>query len=176
MPPRDSGLYFPWWSLVLLILFVGGAAFAIVFAFSELSEPQTPGDQGAIFMVITSQPTLSQDFSASDPGGLWPTAIPLAYPTATVPLPTPIPSPSLPPGDLTVGMQVQVVGVGTSGLNVRTSAGYTGTPRFLAYDDDRFAIIGGPQTADGLEWWQIEDPNDPSRIGWAARNYLTILP
>lgn len=178
-PPSESGLYLPWWSLVVMVMIVGGIAFGMVFVFAELSKPQTPGDQQPRIQIITSQPTLSQDFGAGTDNNqgqadFWPTAIPQALPTATVPLPTPIPSPSLPPGDFVIGARVKVIGVGTSGLNIRSAPGLVGTPLFLAIDDDMFAIVDGPQSADGLEWWKIEDPNDPARVGWAARNYLTV--
>lgn len=175
--PRDSGLYFPWWSLVLMVALVGTAALGVVLIFDRLSEPQTPGNQPPRIQMITSQPTLSQDFAAAPAQGqpgLWPTPIPQAQPSPTVPLPTPVPSPSLPPGEFAIGARVQVIGVGTNGLNVRGSPGYDGLPRFLAYDEDIFVLVDGPQTADGLEWWRIEDANDSSRFGWAARNYLMV--
>jgi hypothetical protein len=162
-----------------MVVIVGSLAFGMVFVFAALSEPQTPGDQPPRIQIITSQPTLSQDFGAGassnqGQGDFWPTPIPQAQPTATVPLPTPVPSPSLPPGNFVIGARVMVVGVGTSGLNVRSAPGLAGTPLFLAVDDEVYALVDGPQTADGLEWWKIEDPNDPSRVGWAARNYLTV--
>jgi hypothetical protein len=158
-----------------MIAIVGIAAFGLLLAFSTLSESYTPGDQPANVRVITAEPTLSQDFAAGQGGpDLWPTAIPQAQPSATVPLPTPIPSPSLPPGEFVIGASVQVVGVGGSGLNVRSSPGYEGVPRFLAYDDEVFVLVDGPQRVNELEWWRIEDPADSSRFGWAARNFLMI--
>ncbi|MBN1564519.1 MAG: SH3 domain-containing protein, partial [Anaerolineae bacterium] len=178
-PPSASGLYLPWWSLVLLVLIVGGVAVGLTFVFAALSEPQTPGDQPPRIQIITSQPTLSQDFGVGadtnqSQDNFWPTSIPQAQPTATVPLPTPVPSPSLPPGNFVIGARVVVVGVENSGLNVRSAPGLVGSQLFLAGDGEVFAIVDGPQSADNLEWWKIEDPNDPSRAGWAARNYLTV--
>jgi hypothetical protein len=171
-------LYLPWWSLVIMVGVVGVVAFGLVLAFAELSQPQTPGDQLPRVQMITSQPTLSQDFAsggAPSQPQFWPTAIPQAMPSATVPLPTPIPSPSLPPGEFNIGVNVQVVGVGTSGLNVRSAPGYLGAPLFLGADQEVFAIVGGPQSVDDLEWWKIQDPDDPARTGWAARNYLMVV-
>jgi hypothetical protein len=168
----------PWWSLALMVMIVGGIAFGLMLAFSSLSAPHTPGNQAPRVQVITSQPTLSQDFAAGPDSagqGLWPTAIPQAQASATVPLPTPVPSPSLPPGNLAIGARVAVVGVGTSGLNVRSAPGYDGTPLFLALEQDVFAVVDGPQTADDLEWWKVQDLYDASRTGWAARNYLTVV-
>lgn len=187
-PPRDnwnarSGWYLPWWSLVIMVVIVGAVAFGLMMVVSGLSEPYVPGDQAPVVRVLTAQPTLSQDFApggvsggADQPAyGTYPTAIPQAQPSATADLPTPIPSPTLPAGEFTIGTIVRVVGVDTSGLNVRSSPGLVSTARFLAYDDDVFVLVDGPQTTDGLEWWRIEDPDDTNRFGWAVRNYLTIV-
>jgi len=180
--PASSGLYFPWWSLVVLVIIVGFAALVVFWLFTEMSQPVVPGNQPARVQVVTSQPTLSQDF-AQQPGGAappagfpaGPTPIPQSFPTPTVALPTPIPSPSLPPGDFMVGVQVRVVGVGTNGLNIRSGPGLDGTPRFLAAEDEVFVIVDGPQDVDSLEWWRVEDPEDSDRYGWAARNYLEVV-
>lgn len=182
-PVRESGWYLPWWSLVVLVGVVGLVALGLLYMFGELSQPNTPGDQPARIQVVTSQPTLSQDFlaggenthTAPPTANVNPTVIPEVLPSPTVSLPTPIPSPTLPAGDFALGVQVEVVGVDVSGLNIRAEPGYDGAPRFLAAENDLFVIIGGPQDADGLEWWQLEDPDDPQRYGWAARNYLTIV-
>ncbi len=182
VPPSESGLYLPWWSLVVMVGVVGTAAFGLLFAFTELSRPQTPSDQPPRVLIVTSPPTLSQDFSASSgqpaPGqqsDYWPTAIPQVHPTATVPLPTPVSSPTLPPGNFSIGVRVQVVGVDASGLNVRSAPDIAAPLRFLAREGDEFVIKEGPQNADGYEWWHVEDPNDAGRFGWAARNYLTVV-
>lgn len=176
VPASESPLYLPWWSLLVMVAVVGAAAFGLMFVFTQLSEPHVPGNQPPRVQLITAQPTLSEEFTA---GGaqpaFWPTPIPPLYPSPTVPLPTPIPSPTLPPGEFGIGTEVQVVGVGTSGLNIRSEPGLGGTPRFLAAEEDVFVIVDGPQTVDDLEWWRLEDPNDPGRYGWAARNYLMAV-
>lgn len=154
---------------------VGMAAFVLLIVFDQVSEPQTPGNQAPRIQVVTSLPTLSQDFGgqASQPE-FWPTPIPRLAPSATVALPTPVPSPSLPPGEFAVGSLVQVVGVEGSGLNVRDIPGTGGTPRFLAAEGETFVIVDGPQNVDNMEWWHLEDPDNANRFGWAVRNYLTI--
>jgi len=173
---RGSGLYFPWWSLVVMVGFVGAVAVGMVLVFASMSETQVLGDQPPRVQIMTSPPTLSQDFlPGAAPGdaqpAYWPTPIPQIQPTATVPLPTPVPSLTLPPGDFSVGILVEVVGVGASGLNIRSAPG--GTIRFVAREGEAFLIVDGPQTSGDFEWWRLEDPNDPNRFGWAARNYLT---
>lgn len=159
---------------------VGVIAFSLLYFFTEISEPAAPGDQVPRIQVVTSQPTLSQDFTSSSgqaaapPGGAWPTAIPQAQPSATVPLPTPVPTQTLPPGDFAIGVTIQVVGVGEAGLNVRSAPGLDGTPLFLAGEGDFYTLVGGPQDVDGYEWWKIEDPDNPASVGWAARNFLMV--
>ncbi len=178
--PRESGLYLPWWSLVVMVGLVAVAAFVVVLTFDALGAARPLGDQAAQVQIITSQPTLSQDFEAgaqvapAQPA-FWPTAIPQVQFTPTIPLPTPVPSPSLPPGNFAIGVMVQVVGVDTSGLNIRSAPGYSGTPRFLSPEGSTFVVVGGPQSVDDLEWWKLEDPEDSTRSGWAARNYLMVV-
>lgn len=180
-PPSESGLYLPWWSLVILVGVVGLAAFGTLYLASTLGQTSAPGNQTPRVQVITAPPTLSQAFADSAGAANAPQAstggsgIPQAAAPATVPLPTPVPSQTLPPGEFQVGTRVRVVGVGLSGLNIRSAPGLGGSQRFLAYDDDEFVLINGPEDADGLEWWRIEDPDDPERQGWAARNYLEAV-
>ena len=163
----------------MLVVTVGAIAFALVIVLSQFSAPNTPGNQPALVRVVTSMPTLSQDFydaanRSAAPAVATPIGIPGAGPAAIPPLPTPVPSPSLPPGDFQIGATVRVVGVGLSGLNVRSEPGTGSTARFLAYDDDTFVLVDGPQNVNNLEWWRIEDPDDASRYGWAVRNYLEV--
>ncbi len=180
VPRSQSGLYLPWWSLVIMVGTVGVVAFGLLYAFTELSEPVTLGDQLPRIQVVTSTPTLSQDFASSSgqaaapQDGAWPTAIPQAQPSATVPLPTPISTQTLPPGNFVIGTRVQVVGVDTAGLNVRAAPGTAGTVQFRAEEGAVFAIVDGPQDVDGYEWWKLEDPDNPARGGWAARNFLMV--
>lgn len=176
--PKDSGLYLPWWSLVVMVGVVGVAAFALVWVFTEMSGPVTPGDQSPQVIEITALPTLGQEFTgagqaAAPAGGAWPTPIPQAQPTATVALPTPVPTQTLPPGEFVIGARVRVVGVEATKLNVRAAPGLSGDLVFMAEEGDLFAIVGGPQNADGYEWWKLQRIDDPSRVGWAVRNFLT---
>jgi hypothetical protein len=174
----DSGWYLPWWSLIVMIIIVGASALGFVYFIASFEQPQIPGNQTPSVREITSQPTLSQDFASggqalpSYPTN--PTSIPQALPSPTVALPTPAPSPSLPPGEFIVGTRIQVVGVGSDGLNVRSAPGLDGAVNFQAYDDEIFVIVDGPQNVDGREWWKLEDPEDSFRGGWAVRNFLTI--
>jgi len=166
---RRSGLYLPWWSLLIMLVFVGCAAVGALLVVNNMESSVQSKDATPVVIVITST------FTVGPPAT--PTAI-SAPPTITPPaaLPTIPPTASLPPGNFAIGKIVQVVGVGESGLNVHSGAGVSAPTNFRAKEGDRFVIQGGPQTLDGYEWWQIQDQNNPTtRSGWAARNYLQTI-
>jgi len=100
-----------------------------------------------------------------------PTATPTRVPTATSNLP---PSPM--PGMIGVGSSVQIFGTEGSGLNIREQPGL-GTPiRFVALDSEVFEVRDGPQVIDDITWWFLVTPLDEARSGWAASNYLSLVP
>lgn len=73
---------------------------------------------------------------------------------------------------LSVGTVVEVYDTGGTGLSVRPQPGTGGILNFVAYDGDRFNIIGGPDSKNDYIWWQLEDVSDPERSGWAVSDYL----
>jgi hypothetical protein len=79
------------------------------------------------------------------------------------------------PDTIGVGKQVIVVDAEDTGLNVRSGPGLNNEVRFIADNGDTFAVIGGPSQADSLAWWQVQDPADTSRTGWAASSYLQVI-
>jgi hypothetical protein len=97
---------------------------------------------------------------------------PTLAPTATIPgePPTPV------PGVLAVGAYVQIYGTNGAGLNIRRTPGLNSEVQFLGYDGEVFVVMDGPQEQDGLTWWYIVTPVDESRAGWAAANYLSVVP
>jgi hypothetical protein len=107
-----------------------------------------------------------------------PTALVLITPDPTA-TPTVPPSGSLStPGSnaqIKVGDYVQISGTGGDGLRVRSGAGTGNAPLFLGMESEVFQVIGGPQNADGITWWNLAAPYDDTRKGWAASNYLTVV-
>ena len=100
-------------------------------------------------------------------------------PTATaslVPSPTSNLPPSPLPGMIGVGAYVQIYGTEGTGLNIRDDAGLTTDINFLAYDSEAFEVRGGPVEIDGFTWWYLVTPVDENRFGWAAANYLSVIP
>lgn len=184
-PPRrsaqHSGLYLPWWSLVIMLIVVLVVSFGLVGLVYLLGNPGGIVDDATpIIRIITAQPSA---------------AVPTVPPTAEAPA-TQIIAGSSPPGELalqgptleavqftptpipiTVGSQVAVEGVDEQMLNVRDSAGVTGTTvLFRAEEETVFTVVDGPVQADGFTWWRIQDPQNPSRAGWAVANFLRVIP
>ena len=175
---RDSGLYLPLWSLILMLFLVMAAAAGIVLFVVALGGNNAP-ESRPIVIVSSPIPTTRPD------------SFPMSPATATLPpeadslrnrpqVTFGLSGPTLPPVEIsptperiTVGGQIVVIDVGPNQLNVRDTAGVIGTAIvFLADEGSIFTIVDGPQQADGLTWWKIQDPNDVTVAGWAASNYL----
>ncbi len=62
------------------------------------------------------------------------------------------------------------------GLNVRPQPTTDNTPLFQAQYGELFTVVEGPENAQGLTWWRIESLADPSRTGWAAGEFLLVVP
>jgi len=105
---------------------------------------------------------------------LAPSPTPLAVlPSATpgIGLLTPAPE-SL---ELRVGATIEVIDVGTAGLNVRDGAGTAFRVQFIAREGSRFELIGGPEEANDFTWWQLRGVDNPDQTGWAVDTYLSVV-
>lgn len=180
---RDSGLYLPLWSVALMLLLVLLLAFAVVFFVTGLGGG-VPAESTPIIRIITAPPTLIS--GAGDQGvpeaivsptlppdllNQPPASIILEGPTleAVIFTPTPI--------SITLNSRVAVADVAPNELNVRDNPGTTDTTiLFRALEGDVFLVIGGPNQASGLTWWQIQDPTNLTRTGWAASQFLRVIP
>lgn len=126
-------------------------------------------------------------FSASLPGadpGFVPANL-TVFPAATsTPIFTPSPTldpfqigtPTIPAGTIAVGIYVQITGTDGDGLRLRSAPGLATTLLFLGEDSEVFQVRDGPQEVDGYTWWYIVAPYDESRAGWAAANFLSVVP
>lgn len=182
---RKSGLYLPLWSLALMIIIVLMSVGGIILLFLNLGGGSTPKRE-PILLIDTAVPTQRPNsFPISpatptippniDPNQLdvIPTAPPIILSGPTLFVPTLSPTPR----QIELGVIVIVADVGDQELNIRNQASVTdSTVIFRAPENTQFLIVDGPRQGDGLTWWQIQDLRDPSRVGWAASNYLLPEP
>jgi hypothetical protein len=179
-PPRkrkpaaasENPLYMPVWAVLLLLVAVFGAAACIVLAAIGLGGRATFPASAPEIIILTAVPTPTPE------GGLMGQAASPTPPLATAqPLPdvlfqgptlAPTTTPTTTPAVIAVGAQVEVVTSG--GARVRASAGTDdAVNRVLRVVSagQVFDIIGGPQPANGLTFWQVRDPQNGD-TGWIA--------
>ncbi len=103
----------------------------------------------------------------------------IAPPTITaIPQPTPTPEGTLtpPPGQFAIGAYVQITGTEGAGLRIRSAPGLNSETVFRGEEAETFQIKDGPQQADGYTWWYLVAPYDNTRAGWAAADFLAVVP
>ena len=103
----------------------------------------------------------------------------IAPPTATaIPSLTPTPAGTVtpPPGQFAIGAYVQIKGTGTDGLRIRSAPGLSSDTVFRGEESETFKIKDGPKDADGHIWWYVVAPYDDTRAGWAAADFLAVVP
>jgi hypothetical protein len=106
-----------------------------------------------------------------------PTSTPRPLPPTLTPLPpTPMPTSTPAPGTIVVGVYVQISNTGMEGLNIRAEPGLASKVLFAGYDAEAFLVTNGPREADGYTWWHLTASYDSTRSGWAAQDYLTVIP
>ena len=106
------------------------------------------------------------------------TVIPAPTSTSSAP-PTPTTDPfasPTPPAGIAIGNYVQITGTEGQGLRIRSQPGLDGAFQFLAYDSEVFLVQDGPREVDGYTWWYLVAPYDETRAGWAAADFLAVVP
>lgn len=77
---------------------------------------------------------------------------------------------------LGISIYVQITGTDGAGLRLRSSPGTDSAALFLGMDTEVFLIKDGPRMANDMVWWYLVAPYDETRAGWAAADYLEIVP
>jgi hypothetical protein len=90
--------------------------------------------------------------------------------------PTPTLPPTLMPGEFGHGAYVQISNTGEEGLNLRAQPGLSAPVVFSGFDSEVFLIVDGPEQSDGYTWWHLSASYDATRSGWAAQEFLTLIP
>jgi hypothetical protein len=70
---------------------------------------------------------------------------------------------------------VKIVDTGPTGLNFRKTPARAGEKIRSLGEGNVYEVVGGPQQADGLTWWQLKDPSDGTS-GWGAADYMKVVP
>jgi hypothetical protein len=174
--PRSSVVSLPVWSVALTLMLVCGAVSCIVLGVLSLGGRTVPAGAPR-FVILTAAIPTSTPFV---PDSLAPSAIPneiiqqgdipafaLQGPTLAAVVISPTPE------NIAVGKHV-IATAEDSGVNVRSAAGIQNERLFVADNGESFTVVDGPTQADGLTWWKIESPTDPSRSGWAAAPFLEL--
>jgi len=65
---------------------------------------------------------------------------------------------------------------GTDGLRIRSAPGLNTETVFRGEESEAFLVKDGPQTVDGYTWWYVVAPYDDTRAGWAAAEFLAVVP
>jgi hypothetical protein len=103
-----------------------------------------------------------------------PTHTPLVSPVPTLdPL---LPTPTLPADTIGIGGYVQISGTEGEGLRIRAAAGLNSETVFRGEESEVFLVRDGPQQADNYTWWYLVAPYDDTRAGWAASEFLAVVP
>jgi hypothetical protein len=104
-----------------------------------------------------------------------PSSTPRPLPPTLTPFPpTPLPSSTPAPGQIAIGVYVQP-STGGQGLRVHTAPGLSAA-FFSAFDSEVFLVTKGPEQVDGYTWWYLTASYDTARAGWAAQDFLTVIP
>lgn len=77
---------------------------------------------------------------------------------------------------ITIEGVVQISGTEGEGLRIRQAPGLSAETIFRGEEAEVFLVKDGPQSTDGYTWWYLVAPYDETRAGWAAADYLVLVP
>lgn len=130
-----------------------------------------------LILIGWTSPRLSPDVGFA-PADLTVIPAPTHTPAATA-IPTLDPlaaTQTLDPNAININGYVQITGTGGDGLRIRSAPGLNSETVFRGEESEVFIVKDGPQTADGYTWWYLVAPYDDTRAGWAASEFLAVVP
>ncbi len=102
---------------------------------------------------------------------------PTHTPAATaIPTIDPLASPTIDATIISINGYAQITGTGGDGLRIRSAPGLNSDTVFRGEESEVFLVKDGPQTADGYTWWYLVASYDDTRAGWAASEFLAVVP
>jgi hypothetical protein len=134
---------------------------------------------GSLAYILVTRPAASRPNLAAVTSALTiipaPSSTPRLLPPTLTPFPpTPLPSSSPASGQIAIGVYVQPSTEGL-GLRVHTDPGLS-AGFFSAFDSEVFLVTKGPEKKDGYAWWYLTASYDTARVGWAAQDFLKVIP
>ena len=122
---------------------------------------------------VAGQPTLIRLTAPSSPV---PSLTPTRATATPIPTFTPIPTPdvAVAPDELTVGFYAVVANTDGLGVTIRGGPSTQNIVIIVAEEGAPLFIIGGPQEAGDLIWWQVRLADGTE--GWAAGSFLEPAP
>ena len=110
--------------------------------------------------------------------GFVPADVTVIPPSTVTPSPAPTAAGTAVPaaGQMAVGAYVQITGTEGAGLRIRSAPGLNSDTVFRGEEAETFQIKDGPKDADGHTWWYVVAPYDETRAGWAAADFLAVVP
>lgn len=164
----------PLWSVLLVVflaLLVGGTIIAAIILLGGNRIPANTAEPVVVMIsaVPSETPELSDLFEITPTPNFTSSG---ATPAQSVALtgPTLIPTPTITPTLITIVPGATVIIISPGGVRVRSEPGTSTRVNFVANFNETFTVVDGPQQVDDLTWWQIEDPDNSGRSGWAAEN------
>lgn len=172
---QANPLYLPLWSVAVMLLMVFCATFSIISLVLLLGgNTASGGDPRIVVITAIPSPTFDVQGAPTATSGLLPSdSTPGAVPTFALEGPT-LPPVILSPTPVSITIGQSVI-VNEDQVRLRASPGLDGDLISYLAIGTQFTIIGGPQQASGLTWWQVEDPAQPVVRGWVAADYLDPL-
>ncbi len=156
----SQGCLIPTKSVVIALVLGGGLFIGFLILINFGRPAQVPVGMVTAALTVIPSSSGTQTPSAAE---ITPTAISAETPT-------------LEPGIIGIGAFVQVSGTGGDGLRLRQGAGLGYEMQFLGLDGELFQVGDGPTEADGYTWWFVVGSYDETRQGWAAADFLEVVP
>ena len=149
---------------------LGTATAGAAMAATQTASPAVPGTPGAAGTTVLGPSAATRTALASAVlTGATPLAPIAALPTSAV-LGTAVVTAPLSGGQLVAGTFVRVTGSGIEGIRFRYGPGLNYATIRIATDGEYLLVLEGPESADGYQWWRLQD--SMGNIGWAADQYL----
>ncbi len=129
-----------------------------------------------LIVIGWTSPRFSPDVGFA-PADLTMIPAPTHTPNVTVvPTNDPLVTPTLDPTSINVNGYVQITGTEGEGLRIRSAPGLNTETVFRGEEAEVFVVRDGPQSTDGYTWWYLVAPYDETRAGWAAADFLAVVP